>query len=76
MVAALTALARLDAGETERQRELVRAGEIAAAVADGVTVALIDDPELEVHRGLLEMAVGNLVRNHRIFDWLDDQVPA
>ena len=20
--------------------------------------------------------VGNLVRNHRIFDWLDDQVPA
>lgn len=63
MVAALTALARLDAGETERGRDLVRVSEVVAAVADGVRTEIVDDVELEVHRGLLEMAISNLVRN-------------
>ncbi|MCB9680712.1 MAG: HAMP domain-containing histidine kinase [Alphaproteobacteria bacterium] len=74
LVDGLTALVRLDAGEVDRHRELVRAAEVVDAVvaAEGpglraagcaLTVDVRDDPELEVHRPLLEAAVGNLLRN-------------
>lgn len=74
LVEALTALARIDAGQIDRGRELVRAAEIATnAVAAGarlmettgndVRVEVDDDPELEVHRVLVEVALGNLLRN-------------
>ncbi len=74
LVEGLTAMARIDAGQVDRGRELVRAAEVAdsalAAESGGlaeagceVRVEIDDDPELVVHRPLLEMAVGNLLRN-------------
>lgn len=74
LVQALTALAQVDAGEVEAHRELVRAAELATAALEAeqgrldaagcrVTVHVDDDPELDVHRLLLELALGNLLRN-------------
>lgn len=74
LVQGLTALARLDAGQAEGPRDLVRAEECArTAVASEqealaragcpVRVVVEQDPELQVHRSLLEVALGNLVRN-------------
>lgn len=74
LVEALTALARIDTGQIEARRELVRAGEIAdraiqaeeAALEDAgndVYLEIDEDPELQVHRSLLEIALGNLLRN-------------
>ncbi len=74
LVDGLTALARIDAGQAERAREVVRAGELAAAalavearalrLAGNASRLEVDaDPELEVHRPLLEVALGNLLRN-------------
>lgn len=74
LVEALSALVRVDAGEIEASREPVRAREIAEAALEierealakagcRVTLHLDDDPELEAHTVLLELAVGNLLRN-------------
>ena len=74
VVEGLTALARLDAGEVDHHRELIRAGEVANAAvyaeratltAAGCTarVEVVDDPELDVHTALVGTALGNLVRN-------------
>lgn len=74
VVEGLTALARLDAGEVDHYRELIRAGEVANAAvyaeratltAAGCTarVEVVDDPELDVHTALVGTALGNLVRN-------------
>ncbi len=74
LVEALTALARVDAGEVEAHRDIVRAADLAEQVlegerhaleAAGCTVAFHadDDPELEVNRVLLELALRNLLRN-------------
>lgn len=74
LVDGLLALARLDAGHVDGGREPVRAAELAAAVlaleASGLSAArcpvrmdVLDDPELEVHRPLVEAALGNLLRN-------------
>lgn len=74
IVEALTALARLDAGEAERGRELVRARELAIAALDreasslkeascSVTMEVEEDSELEVNAALVELALGNLLRN-------------
>jgi two-component system OmpR family sensor kinase len=71
LVAGLTALARLDAGDAGQDRERIRAGELAAsalaaesqalAVAGcAVRLEVADDPELEGHRALLEAALANL----------------
>jgi len=74
IVEALTALARLDAGEAERGRELVRARELASAALDSERSALAaahctlsleveTDTELEVNAALVELAIANLLRN-------------
>lgn len=74
VVDALTAMARLDAGQAERGRELVRAAELAdeALAAErkqldssgsAVRLELTSDCELEVNRSLIEVALGNLLRN-------------
>lgn len=74
IVQALTALTRIDAGQAEAHRDLVRAAELAGrALATerptlegaGCEVRLVveDDPELEVHTSLVEIALGNLLRN-------------
>lgn len=74
VVEGLTALARLDAGEVDHHRELIRAGEVANAAvhAERATltaagcaarVEVVDDPELDVHTALVGTALGNLVRN-------------
>ena len=74
LVEALTALARIDAGQADRGRELVRAGEVAenslsaeadtlAAAGNDARLVIDEDPELEVHRDLLEIALTNLLRN-------------
>lgn len=74
IVQGLTALTRIDAGQVEAHRELIRAAELAerALVAErstldgaGCAIDLVidDDPELEVHAALMEIALGNLLRN-------------
>lgn len=74
LVEGLTALARIDAGQTERGRELMRAVEVANKAlateaktleAAGCSPRLVidDDPELEAQRALLEVALSNLLRN-------------
>lgn len=74
LVGGLTALARIDAGQLDGEREPVRAGELAGAAlaaeaavlaASGCRVRMdvTADPELEVHRALVEVALGNLLRN-------------
>lgn len=74
LVGALLALARLDAGLLDGEREPTRAAELAgaalAAEAPLLTAAgcqarmdVAADPELEVHRTLVEVALGNLLRN-------------
>ncbi|MEZ4237364.1 MAG: HAMP domain-containing sensor histidine kinase [Myxococcota bacterium] len=74
IVGSLLALARLDAGEAERSRELVRARDLvqralateqATLRAAGCEVTVVDgpDPELEVHAPLVELALANLLRN-------------
>jgi two-component system, OmpR family, heavy metal sensor histidine kinase CusS len=74
LVEALTALARVDAGEVEAHKEFVRAADLAqtaldaerpllAAASCNVALHADDDPELQVHRILLELALENLLRN-------------
>jgi len=74
LVGGLTALARIDAGQVDRDRARVRAGEIAAAAlareSRALTAAHVPptlivaaDPELDAHPALLEVAVANLLRN-------------
>lgn len=74
LVAGLTALARLDAGQAEGNREPIRAAELARlawvaeqarldAVGCQVRIHAEVDPEISVHRALLEIALGNLLRN-------------
>lgn len=74
LVESLMALARIDAGQVERGRELVRAGELASgalaaerktleAARCKVGLDVQGDPELSAHRGLVELAVANLLRN-------------
>lgn len=74
LVQGLTALARLDAGQAHHAREPVRAGELAEAAlaaeqeelrSAGCTAQLSmeADPELVVHISLVEIALGNLLRN-------------
>lgn len=74
LVEGLTAMARIDAGQVDRGRELVRAAEVANAAlraesktleqaGNAVRLEVDDDPELEVHRSLLEVALSNLLRN-------------
>lgn len=74
LVEGLLALTRLDAGEVEGVREPARASELLAAAARAeqaeleragcpVRVEVVDDPELQVHRALVEVALGNLLRN-------------
>ncbi|MCC6620388.1 MAG: HAMP domain-containing histidine kinase [Deltaproteobacteria bacterium] len=74
VVEALTALARIDAGQAGEGRERVRAAEIAnqalareartlAAAGCPVRLEIDADPELEAHRALLEVALANLLRN-------------
>lgn len=74
VVEALTALARIDAGQVGEGRERVRAAEIAnqalarearvlAAASCPVRLEIDADPELEGHRALLEVALSNLLRN-------------
>ncbi len=74
LVDGLTALTRVDAGDLGRTREPMRAGEIAAnalraesatmkAAGNTVDFELDDDPEIDVHRSLVEAALGNLLRN-------------
>jgi signal transduction histidine kinase len=74
LVEGLTAMARIDAGQVDRGRELVRAAEVANAAlraeartleeaGNPVRLQIDADPELEVHRSLLEVALANLLRN-------------
>jgi two-component system, OmpR family, heavy metal sensor histidine kinase CusS len=74
LVEALTALARVDAGEAESHREPIRAAELAASALEAerseleaagcrATLHVDDDPELEVHPVLVELALANLLRN-------------
>jgi signal transduction histidine kinase len=74
LVEAMTALARVDAGQIECGRERVRAAELAKAALERegasleaaacrVSLHVDDDPELEVHRALVELALANLLRN-------------
>ncbi len=74
LVEGLTALARIDAGDVEAHREPVRAADLVEgalaverpaleAADNAVALRVDDDPELEVHRVLLELAIGNLLRN-------------
>lgn len=74
IVEGLTALARLDAGEAERGRELVRARELALSALDrersgledadcSVSLEIEEDSELEANAPLVELALGNLLRN-------------
>ncbi len=74
LVEGLTALARIDAGQIDHGRERLRATELAAGAlaleAKDLTAAgcsprlvVLDDPELDGHRALLAVALGNLLRN-------------
>jgi signal transduction histidine kinase len=74
LVEGLTALARIDAGQIDHGRERLRATELAAGAlaleAKDLTAAgcsprlvVLDDPELDGHRALLSVALGNLLRN-------------
>ena len=74
LVEGLLALARIDAGQIDQGRELVRAAELAsqalgaeakdlAGACCKTTVEVDEDPELEGHRALLEVALTNLLRN-------------
>lgn len=74
LVAALTAMARLDAGHADVDREPARPSELVDAArraeattlseaGNDVTIDVVDDPEVEVHRGLVELALANLLRN-------------
>lgn len=72
VVDALLALARVDAGEVHRARQPERAsalihgalrGHVDPAWAGQVEADPGPDPEIRVHVALVEMALGNLVRN-------------
>jgi signal transduction histidine kinase len=66
VVEALTALARLDAGEADAHRQLTRAADLAHGVAAAwphVAVTVRADPELDVHVDLVRLALSNLLRN-------------
>jgi signal transduction histidine kinase len=74
LVEGLTALARIDAGQIDQGRERVRATELAARALDqeakglatagcSARIEVDDDPELDGHRALLEVALSNLLRN-------------
>ncbi len=74
IVQALTAFARLDAGEAALAREVAHAGEVAARAlaaekagldAAGCTARLVvgEDPSVEANLALLELALANLLRN-------------
>ncbi len=74
LVEGLTAMTRIDAGQVDRGRELVRAAEVANAAlraeartleeaGNTVRLEVEADPELETHRSLLEVALANLLRN-------------
>lgn len=74
LVQALTALARLDAGHADTDREPARAGELVDhairaekagldAAGCALTLRVEADPEVIVHRGLVELALANLLRN-------------
>jgi len=74
LVEGLTALARIDAGQVDNERERLRVTELAdralaeeagALAAAGCTARLevSDDLELDGHRGLLAIALPNLLRN-------------
>lgn len=74
LVEGLVALARIDAGQIEKDRELLRAGELAdrAVAAEARTleragcellVHIDHDSQLEGHGAMLEVALANLLRN-------------
>lgn len=74
LVEGLTALARIDAGQVDQDRERIRAAELAAQALASEATTLADagcpvrleveaDPELDGHRALLEVALANLLRN-------------
>ncbi len=74
LVEGLTALARIDAGQIEHGRELVRAAELFASAlhtekktleraGTQVRLEVLMDPEIEAERSLVEVALGNLLRN-------------
>lgn len=74
LVDSLTTLARLDAGDVDGARELVRAGEVATKALSAearalqlagnqVELVIEQDPELHANRPLLEVALANLLRN-------------
>jgi signal transduction histidine kinase len=74
LVEGLTALARIDAGQIEHGRELVRAAELATAAlhtekkileraGTKVRLEVLVDPEIAAERSLVEVALGNLLRN-------------
>jgi len=74
LVAGLTALARIDAGQVDRGRERLRATELAVAALQQedktlaqagcpTRIEVSDDSELDGHRALLEVALSNLLRN-------------
>jgi signal transduction histidine kinase len=79
LVAGLTALARVDAGQVEQVRERLRASDVARAAAEAESRALDAagcalrvrverDAEVEGHPALLRAAVGNLLRNAATHD--------
>lgn len=72
VVEGLTALARLDTGEVDQHRQLIRAADLAQQVlaaerrrapAEHVRIEVLADPELDVHPGLVALALANLLRN-------------
>lgn len=74
LVEGLTALARIDAGQIEHGRERVRAAELATSALESerktasqpgsrVRLEIRADPEIEVERSLVEVALANLLRN-------------
>jgi signal transduction histidine kinase len=74
LVDGLTTLTRIDATDLGRTHELMRAGELASnALAteaatlrdagNSIEINILDDPEISVHRSLVEAALGNLLRN-------------
>jgi signal transduction histidine kinase len=72
VVEGLTALARLDAGEADHHRQLIRAADLAQQVlaaerrrpgSEHVRLEILADPELDIHPGLVSLALTNLLRN-------------